>query len=86
MALCLAWFRARSSFLAFLPDTGFNGPLVGYRTPLFRVSAEPRAFFSILFVALFFWTLARLAMRGCLLGTFGLLLEGISVEDLKLCA
>jgi len=75
-ARCRAWFLAFSSFRAFFPDGGANGPLVGRRTLL---GAVPRGFLVTLLTALRFWTLARLAIRRCLLGTFGLPREGIVV-------
>lgn len=73
-ARCLAWFRAFSTFLAFLPERGARGPLVGCRTLL---GAVPRGFLEILFVALRFWTLVLLAFLLWLLGTFGFPREGI---------
>jgi hypothetical protein len=76
IALCLAWFAAFSNFLAFFPETGAKGPLVGYSTLLFLV---PRAFLVTPFCALRFWTFVRLAIRRCLLGTLGLPLDGILV-------
>lgn len=74
IALLLALFCNFCNFLAFLPETGAKGPLVGCRTSLLAV---PRGFLETLFAALRFWTFARLAVLRCLLGTLGLPREGI---------
>jgi len=75
IARCLAWFRALSSFLAFFPETGAPTPEFGIMTELVAV---PRGFLEILLIEFFFCTFLRLATFLCLLGTLGLLREGIA--------
>lgn len=77
-ALLLALFCALSNFLAFFPETGANGPLVGASTLLLKV---PRAFLVTLLWEFRFCTFDRLAILRCLFGTFGLPREGIMTAD-----
>jgi len=74
IALRLALFCSFSSFRAFFADMGARGPLVGCRTLLLAV---PRGFLEILLLAFFDCVLDLLAMRRCLLGTFGFPRDGI---------
>lgn len=73
-ARCLAWFRAFSTFLAFLLESGANGPLVGKITLL---KAVPLGFLAIPAVALRLCTLVLFALRLDLLGTLQFATEGM---------
>lgn len=74
ICLLLKLFCAFSSFLAFFPETGARGPLVGCITELLAV---PLGFFEIPALALLDWTLLRFETLRCLFGTLGFPLEGI---------